>query len=895
MGASDLVGTGGSDRQTGGSQEWPLTARDVELDLLTETLSGDLDSSGVLIVGPAGAGKTRLAREAARIAADNGWVIRSVQGTKAAQDIPLGAFARWIDRRSTEPLNLVSSVIETLSTTPDRSPVLIAADDIHLFDDLSAFVLHQLVIGGEAAAVCTLRSGEPVAPTLQELWKGSHLQRLEMRPLSRGESATLLATGLGGRVNPQTVERLWELSQGNVLYLTKLVCQECRLGRLTLDDAGVWSWTGSFTVTPSLAQLVEVYTGIAPAPAIEVLDLVSVAEPLELTYLTELADPVAIEAAEQHGLIAVDHTPQGDLVSVTHPLYGETRRSRMGRFRGRRLRGQLARVLNTQIPESGPADPVRLALLWLDSDLPADAGVFSRGAATAIRRLDAVLSSRLSEAAIRAGAGVATQLLHARTLTLLGRASAAGDVLDALPALDAADAVGVAATVLQASNLLLGRGLAEDSYHLIEAALELTPVEIAQELVAFRSLQLAMAARPVEVLELLRAFEGRELTPRTRTTLNFGATIAFGELGDSARATLTVDDLLLLSADSPVAIFESVALALMHVDALATNGLVAGAVNVARDVTRRWVDVPRPLRTIATAVDGVAAVAHGDLTIAVETLTPAVSASVGEMNAPAGEWSLMGVGYWLHLNLVEALGRAGLAEEAAASLELLQRTRHPAYVFQEPNRFLATAWAAAADNRIYEAVELAGQAARFAQQHGQCAREVLALQSAIQLGDTADHTARLEELKSIVKGPRAGIVARWAKALSTRDGRSLMAVSRDLEAIGDRVGAADAAAHAVRVFDSDGERSAKSAAAIRASQLSSACGSLTPAIRHLERHIPLSRREHEIAVLVADGKSNKEIADDLVLSVRTVEGHIYRACARLGCSERAELGEFARR
>ncbi|HEY5857851.1 MAG TPA: helix-turn-helix transcriptional regulator [Aldersonia sp.] len=40
--------------------------------------------------------------------------------------------------------------------------------------------------------------------------------------------------------------------------------------------------------------------------------------------------------------------------------------------------------------------------------------------------------------------------------------------------------------------------------------------------------------------------------------------------------------------------------------------------------------------------------------------------------------------------------------------------------------------------------------------------------------------------------------------------------------------------------------------------------------------LPLTARESEIAKLVAQGLSNKEIADRLTVSVRTVEGHIYR-------------------
>ena len=51
----------------------------------------------------------------------------------------------------------------------------------------------------------------------------------------------------------------------------------------------------------------------------------------------------------------------------------------------------------------------------------------------------------------------------------------------------------------------------------------------------------------------------------------------------------------------------------------------------------------------------------------------------------------------------------------------------------------------------------------------------------------------------------------------------------------------------------------------------------------------LTRREHAVAELVASGYRNAEIAARLNLSVRTVEGHIYRTYEKLGISRREEL------
>ena len=51
----------------------------------------------------------------------------------------------------------------------------------------------------------------------------------------------------------------------------------------------------------------------------------------------------------------------------------------------------------------------------------------------------------------------------------------------------------------------------------------------------------------------------------------------------------------------------------------------------------------------------------------------------------------------------------------------------------------------------------------------------------------------------------------------------------------------------------------------------------------------LTRREHELATLIAAGLSNTEIAEKLVLSKRTVEKHIANILAKLQLTSRAQL------
>ena len=51
----------------------------------------------------------------------------------------------------------------------------------------------------------------------------------------------------------------------------------------------------------------------------------------------------------------------------------------------------------------------------------------------------------------------------------------------------------------------------------------------------------------------------------------------------------------------------------------------------------------------------------------------------------------------------------------------------------------------------------------------------------------------------------------------------------------------------------------------------------------------LTRREREVAELLGQGLSNKEIAGQLVISQRTAEGHVEHILTKLGFSSRTQV------
>ena len=239
--------------------------------------------------------------------------------------------------------------------------------------------------------------------------------------------------------------------------------------------------------------------------------------------------------------------------------------------------------------------------------------------------------------------------------------------------------------------------------------------------------------------------------------------------------------------------------------------------------------------------------------------------------------------------LTGALGMAGDATSARQTFMEMTAMWHPTYVLLEPEVRLAHAWVAAAEGSISEAIALAGQAAEVAASQDQPAVEMVALHTTVCFGDriVAD---RLTQLATQVDGPRASAAAAHAAALAADDAAALHAVLVRLQQMGALLLAADAAAQAAAVHTRQGWRGSAHIPASRAHHLAQACeGAYTPALAALAAPLPLTRREREIVTLAAGGLSNREIAKKLVVSVRTVENHLYRAGTKLGTTDRTEL------
>ena len=137
------------------------------------------------------------------------------------------------------------------------------------------------------------------------------------------------------------------------------------------------------------------------------------------------------------------------------------------------------------------------------------------------------------------------------------------------------------------------------------------------------------------------------------------------------------------------------------------------------------------------------------------------------------------------------------------------------------------------------------------------------------------------------------VAARAAHAVARvdRDGEALLNAGALMAKIGADVYALEAAVDAAREFVAEGRTdSARRAANIARDRYHPDHGGAFPVIDGLDgAAIELTRREAQIAALAARGLTNQEIADQLVLSVRTVETYVYRAMNKRGVANRHEL------
>ncbi|BBZ46138.1 LuxR C-terminal-related transcriptional regulator [Mycobacterium parmense] len=859
-----------------------LTGRDSELAAIRRALSGVGNSSGAVIAGAAGVGKTRLAREVLARAEASGERTYWIVGTQSARQLPLGAFTPSICDAVPDPISGVRRVINSFIEQQRRGRVLIGVDDAHLLDGLSAHVIHQLAQARGTRLLVTVRTGGDEADAITALWKDELLARLDLQPLSAPDVRRIIEGALGGAVDSRSARRFWQLTGGNALFVRQLLKDQIAAGAIK-QVAGVWMWDERVAVSDSLGDMVGRQLSRLQPEVAAVVDTLSQYEPLAVDVLCDLVARADLEEAERLGLVIVERTGPRLLARLAHPLFGELRRAVASEMYLSRIRGRLAQRL-ARHADADVSATVRRALLTLESDLPPDPQLYLRAAQLAMTLLDLDLSDRFAAAAAEAGISEAEGL---RAISLAGRGH--GEKAEAILAgIGVDDPDGHHWATVRAANLVWNLGRPRDAAAILDG-LATTPESEAQraERAAVEACVDAVMARCGSAADKARAALSSPTLPDFHAMLaSVALTTAQGALGKIT----DISEMVGRAMDRAITSFQASPMRFwygaVYARACRLNGRIDECVRAAQQLAESVRDVPGLAYANLAFLLGQAELVRGDLRAAL-TLLHEAQAGAQKHSVTTG---LRAASCFALAEAHAKLGEADAADEA-----IRQARQHvPAdYLFMQTGLALAGGWALAAGGRLADATSIVRAAREDARTREQPTHEVACLQAAAQWGD-ASGAARARELADILAFPLACAVARHTDSLATGDGEGLLKASADYRAIGDRAAAADVAAQAAVAFSRNQQRKRSLYAAAVAQELATECGGLcTPALRNPIGQ-PLTDRQREIIELVAAGLSHKEIAERLVTSVRTVEGHVYRAYQRLGAGSREELVEMLR-
>src|SRR5579859_6688856 len=153
---------------------------------------------------------------------------------------------------------------------------------------------------------------------------------------------------------------------------------------------------------------------------------------------------------------------------------------------------------------------------------------------------------------------------------------------------------------------------------------------------------------------------------------------------------------------------------------------------------------------------------------------------------------------------------------------------------------------------------------------------------------------RLEEAAEALENAKLGAEQRQAPSILWRIQRSLGRVYHQLKREEDAQRAYSAARQIIETLAATIDEPA-----LREHFLRTALAALpqakplSPEMLTSRRYGGLSAREREVAALVAQGKTNREIADHLVVSERTAEAHVSNILGKLGFTTRAQIAAWA--
>lgn len=880
---------------------------------------------GLLLAGEPGIGKSTVWQAALGPARERGLRVLVARPSEAERELPFAALTDLLDGLELTDLPAPQrSAIDvalrrTESTAPPdptaiglgvrallgAAPTLVAIDDLQWLDPESSRTLAFALRRHDESSplvLATARSGSATVNELAEALTDGGLYRLEVGPLSLEGIAAIVRHELGMSIARPTLVRLWETSRGNAFFALELM-------RAAHSEGGIDA-AFALPTTPTLEALVATRLGSASPRTREAVAAVAALSRATISLVASACGTTAAELAEavDLDLLNID----GERLTVTHPLLASAAYYALPAAERRRLHARLAQICLT--PEE------RALHLAVGAVVP-DASVAATiedAASAAERRGARATAAMLLAHAVRltpAGdpAGIRRRLREAAQRLAAGDSAGARDRLESL-----------------VEELPAGSARAEALYRLAEARWD--------DLAVMTDL----CKRAVE--------EAADDSTRAQAYLFLGQALTsrcdFAGSADAARAAVALaegagDDRTLALALA-AQIFVTMMLGEGFDDAVATRALaledafdgnlpIYDAPSTAIGVVLSYVGEPVRarkllLRQLTRAADCGDEQGRAGILLHLVCLEQRAGALelaeryAVEMDELAGQLGLLqGEAYgWLARLCIDVeLGREDDARRRAGRIlsyvegaddELMGFAVRSCLASLE----LSKGDFAAASLHLEDVLDR--MRACGLREPAIYPLHAQAAESLVGLGDIAGAAAVVDELESLAlplgRTTALAAAARCRGLIAAANGdvdeaarafesalelheawespleraRTLLAAGSFLRRAKRRSAARESLLAAVEIFGELGATlwSARAEAELARFGGRAAASGLTPT-------------ELRVAQLVADGRSNKEAAAELFVTVRTVESNLSRIYAKLGVRSRTELAARMRR
>ncbi|MEJ1179064.1 MULTISPECIES: helix-turn-helix transcriptional regulator [unclassified Pseudarthrobacter] len=879
-------------------QRWSVPARSANLEAVRTALTSK-DSYGVIITGGRGVGKSSLARTAVAELGPDIWALQLRSGHPASKT-PYGCLsfllARLPQAYMGSPTAILRGITSLIRSDAAGRPCVITLDTAGSIDDMSAGVLLNILLTGTARIVAVAPKSSDLPADFHWLLTERRLTEVRLDNLNELQTRQVLLSLLGHRVSASLVSIYHNMVGGNPLLLKALVTEQQLSGNLVLSDS-VWTLRDKVVLdgAASLDDIVRSRWARKTPETREVIEMLSCARSVELSALTSIFGAGIVADMEDAGLLDIDGS-DGRWVSLREKYLGDVVRSWLSIARRRELRSQL---LGGKEPDPGSMTVEELMAFaaWTrECEAELSPAMALAAAEASIQLFDPHSALAYAETLTRGDPQwVPGQRQKAAAYLLLDLPIQAMAALDDItqPQLDNLDADEYAQVVAAKAKVMVwlpehtGRvpGLLEEAR---------TRLGVGPELAKGWPSPLAIAANRISLSEFeYKAFVG-----------DFASMVPALEAASDATRNPDVS----FRMNASIILMTALSLTGREMDALSLMRTLGGQISDAAQIVglreeytsrayfvllmagqwRRCIDLldppavtdahRLPYRSAATELAaGIAYVYSGRGAAALDPLLSAAA----QLELRPLHSSLRSA----YAATALAYAQIGTAGQSRRYLEKLQRTAGPCdfmtgsiieFCSDMAGRWLGEHDAAA---RLKESARRNIEAGRFTVAG-------ISLLGATVNGTDADFRL-LEQVAGHRQGPLAEISRLIAVGSRTKDAKTLLAggelaATLELDAVEARCMAL-AVDYARQAGDSVSARTAQARLDILAATVAN-----LPIVPSTGSPL-LTSRERQIARLAGRGASNRDIALEMGVSVRTVEGHLYQVFTKLGVTSRGDL------